>query len=112
MTQLRRSMIGGPYALVASEAVRHDACSHVQGRPIRDHLEGILGGPVIESRFAQTSMLVSIRGGDLELSLGQDISIGYSTHDGREVELYLTESFTFQVLDPAVMVFFSEQRDR
>jgi len=40
---------------------------------------------------------VSRRGGDYELRLGQDLSIGYLTHDADHVELYFTESFTFAV---------------
>jgi len=37
------------------------------------------------------------RGGDYELRLGQDLSIGYLSHDAAEVQLYFTETFTFSV---------------
>ena len=40
-------------------------------------------------------MLLSTRGGDYELRLGQDVSIGYLSHDADSVQLYFTESFTF-----------------
>jgi uncharacterized linocin/CFP29 family protein len=53
------------------------------------------------------SMLVSVRGGDLELVLGQDLSIGYDSHTTDTVKLYFTESFTFRIVDPKVMIFFS-----
>jgi hypothetical protein len=36
--------------------------------------------------------------------LGQDFSVGYASHDRDKVELYLTESFTFRVLEPAAAV--------
>jgi uncharacterized linocin/CFP29 family protein len=50
------------------------------------------------------AFLISLRGGDLELTLGQDFSIGYEAHDGKTVRLFLTESFTFRVLDPSVIL--------
>jgi uncharacterized linocin/CFP29 family protein len=50
-------------------------------------------------------LLVSTRGGDYELTVGQDLSIGYASHDRTDVELYLTESFTFRVLEEKAAVF-------
>jgi uncharacterized linocin/CFP29 family protein len=46
-------------------------------------------------------VVVARRGGDFELTVGQDWSIGYKGHDKENVDLYLTESFTFRVLEPA-----------
>ena len=43
------------------------------------------------------ALLVSCRGGDYEFRLGQDLSIGYLSHDAERVELYFVESFTFAV---------------
>ena len=37
------------------------------------------------------AVLLSTRGGDYELTVGQDLSIGYTAHDRTTVELYLTE---------------------
>ena len=42
-------------------------------------------------------VVLSQRGGDAELTLGQDISIGYEHHDARKVRLFFSESFTFRV---------------
>ena len=47
----------------------------------------------IEGGFVLTS-----RGGDFELDIGQDISIGYSSHSSTAVELYFLETFTFRLL--------------
>jgi uncharacterized linocin/CFP29 family protein len=41
---------------------------------------------------------MSTRGGDFELDIGQDFSIGYLSHSAKTVELYLQETFTFRVL--------------
>jgi uncharacterized linocin/CFP29 family protein len=42
--------------------------------------------------------VVTARGGDFSLHLGQDLSIGYLSHTDSTVVLYLQESFTFQLL--------------
>ena len=49
-------------------------------------------------------VLLSVRGGDYELTVGQDLSVGYAAHDRETVELFLTESFTFRVLEPKAAV--------
>ncbi len=45
-----------------------------------------------------------MRGGDFELTVGGDWSIGYSDHTADVVRLYLQESFTFRVLSPEAAV--------
>jgi uncharacterized linocin/CFP29 family protein len=44
------------------------------------------------------AVVVSQRGGDFVLEIGEDLSIGYERHDADVVELYLVESFAFLVL--------------
>jgi uncharacterized linocin/CFP29 family protein len=77
----------------------------IDGRPMRRHVEYLIEGPVIFSPFIPHSMLVSIRGGDLELVLGEDVSVGFDGATKQQVDLYLTESFTFRVHDPNALVF-------
>jgi uncharacterized linocin/CFP29 family protein len=38
------------------------------------------------------------RGGDFDLHIGEDVSIGYLGHDDKKVRLYLEESLTFLLL--------------
>lgn len=104
-TQLYKSMIEGPYALVVPENVWRYLASMIDGRPMRRHVEYLIEGPVIFSPFIPHSMLVSIRGGDLELVLGEDVSVGFDGATKQKVDLYLTESFTFRVHDPNALVF-------
>ena len=49
-------------------------------------------------------VVLSRRGGDFRLVVGQDLSIGYSDHDADTVSLYLEESFTFRALEPDAAV--------
>jgi uncharacterized linocin/CFP29 family protein len=45
-----------------------------------------------------------MRGGDFVLENGEDISIGYRSHDEETIQLYLEESLTFRVLEPDAAV--------
>jgi uncharacterized linocin/CFP29 family protein len=42
--------------------------------------------------------VLTTRGGDFELHIGQDVSIGYLNHNDTAVRLYLQETFTFLLL--------------
>jgi uncharacterized linocin/CFP29 family protein len=42
--------------------------------------------------------VLSTRGGDFDLRIGQDFSIGYLSHTDAAVRLYLQETFTFLFL--------------
>jgi uncharacterized linocin/CFP29 family protein len=41
---------------------------------------------------------LTTRGGDFDLHIGQDFSIGYLSHNDASVRLYLQETFTFLLL--------------
>ena len=45
-------------------------------------------------------MVLSIRGGDFELVVGEDFSIGYLSHDAATVTMFIEESMTFRLLSP------------
>jgi uncharacterized linocin/CFP29 family protein len=53
----------------------------------------IIWAPAIAGAFVLTN-----RGGDFELHIGQDASIGYLSHNDAVVRLYLQETFTFLLL--------------
>ena len=65
------------------------------GYPIRDHLARLLDGEIIWAPALDGALMLSCRGGDHELRLGEDLSIGYLSHDAEHVQLYFQESFTF-----------------
>jgi uncharacterized linocin/CFP29 family protein len=52
----------------------------------------------------QGAAVVSQRGDDFVLEVGEDLSVGYTAHDADTVELYLVESFTFRVATPEAAV--------
>ena len=59
------------------------------------HIDRLLDGEVLWAPAIQGAVLLSTRGGDYELHLGQDLSIGYLSHDAESIELYLQETLTF-----------------
>ncbi|MER6943964.1 family 1 encapsulin nanocompartment shell protein [Nonomuraea sp. NPDC000554] len=63
----------------------------------------IIWAPVIDGAF-----LLSTRGGDFELHIGQDVSIGYLTHDATSVQLYFQETLTFLVCTGEAIVTMSQ----
>lgn len=96
---LRLAGVSGEYSLLLSADVYTSVAETTDhGYPIRDHLARIVqDGSIIWAPALDGALLVSERGGDFELSLGQDLSIGYLAHDAESVELYLQETLTFRV---------------
>ncbi len=106
LQSLLASGIGGPYALALdSERFRHViAAVERVGYPLREHLEKILDGPVVWVPGLSGATVVSLRGGDFIFDSGQDLAIGYDSHDADHVHLYLQESFSFHVATPEAAV--------
>jgi hypothetical protein len=69
-----------------------------------DHLRKITGGPLVWAPGVDGALVVSLRGGDFLLEVGQDLAIGYHAHDADSVHLYLVESFSFRVATPEAAV--------
>jgi uncharacterized linocin/CFP29 family protein len=100
LSALRLAGVGGPYALLTAAAIATELAETTDhGYPIRDHVARVLGhdGEIVWAPALSGAFLVSTRGGDYELYLGQDLSIGYLSHDDTSVRLYFQEAFTFLV---------------
>jgi uncharacterized linocin/CFP29 family protein len=104
ITKLRNASFDGPYTLIVSPEKWQLISSHFKGYPMKIQLEKLMGGQVILSHFIKESFLVPASATELSLVLGHDISIGYESHNAKEVRLYFTESFTFLINDPATVI--------
>lgn len=104
--QLRRNGIEGPYAMAIAPAgyTRIVETAEHGGYPLFEHLSRILGGQIHRAHGLDGAVVVSQRGGDFLLDVGQDLAIGYHDHDATEVHLYLEESFTFRAVEPDASV--------
>ena len=109
VARLKLAGVTGPYALAMGPRCYAGVVeqSEMGGYPVIKHLGLILDGPVIFAPGIDGAAVVSLRGGDFELVLGQDLSIGYLDHDRDSVELYLEESFTVKVGAPEAAVYLS-----
>ena len=66
-----------------------------QGYPVLEHLKRLVNGEIIWAPAIDGGSVLSTRGGDFDLYIGQDLSIGYLSHTDQVVRLYLQESLTF-----------------
>ncbi|MDP2376912.1 family 1 encapsulin nanocompartment shell protein [Reyranella sp.] len=99
LNKLRDDGVEGPFAVVLSEQLYRDLASSTdQGYPILNHVQRLIDGDVVWAPGLDGGAVISRRGGDFELSVGQDFSIGYLDHNAERVRLYLEESFAFLIL--------------
>ncbi|RCW49865.1 MULTISPECIES: family 1 encapsulin nanocompartment shell protein [unclassified Halanaerobium] len=76
-----------------------------KGYPLKRKVEEMVeNGALLVPDLGNRGLLVSERGGDFELTVGQDISLGYTGYEGDEVELFFLETFTFRVNGPEAAV--------
>ena len=104
--RLLGSGVAGPYGLALGEQEHRRAIEAVGrgGYPVLEHLRQIIDGPIVWAPGVRGAVLVSQRGGDFLFDCGQDLSIGYDSHDERAVHLYLQMSFSFQAVTPDAAV--------
>jgi uncharacterized linocin/CFP29 family protein len=104
--QLLRNGIGGPYALALGNEEYKQVVETAEngGYPLLEHLRKIIDGPIVWAPGVGGAVVVSLRGGDFVFESGQDLSIGYESHHGETVRLYLEESFSFHVATPEAAV--------
>jgi len=102
---IQEAEISGPYALVlGTEPYKWLMAGDPNAYPLRDRIKAMVSGGIHWSPVLEGGAVLSRRGGDFEMTVGQDLTIGYKLHNAREVELYFTESFAFRVLEPAAAV--------
>lgn len=99
VSRLRLAGVEGPYALVlGQDAYTNASGGSEDGYPVHDHLERLVDGGIIWAPGIAGGLVLSTRGGDFELEIGQDLSIGYLSHSDTAVTLYIQESLTFRAL--------------
>lgn len=101
LRKLRNEGVDGPYAIALGPrcwAGLHS--TSIGGYPVIEHVRKLVDGPIVSAPGVDGAVVMSTRGGDFELTTGQDFSIGYLDHTAHTVTLYLQESFTFRVLVP------------
>lgn len=99
LSQLRLAGVNGPYtALLGAEAYTLLAETVDHGYPVLDHVKRLVDDKIVWAPAIEGAFVLTTRGGDFDLHIGQDLSIGYLSHTDETVRLYLQETFTFLLL--------------
>ena len=105
VTRLRAAGVDGPYAIALGQQCYTGLTETTKGGyPVIQHVRRLVDGPIVWAPAVEGAVVLSTRGGDFELSVGQDFSLGYLDHGKDRVRLYIQESFTFQPLSPQAAV--------
>ena len=108
LSQLRLVGVNGPYSVLLG-ADEYTALTETRdhGYPVLEHVKRIVDGNIVWAPALEGAVVLTTRGGDFELYVGQDASIGYLSHTESSVRLYLQETLTFRVLTSEAAVVLS-----
>jgi uncharacterized linocin/CFP29 family protein len=97
---LRLAGVDGPYAIAMGPRYYTGLTQAVGdgGYPVLNVVRKLVDGPLVWAPAVNGAVVLSLRGGDFELTVGRDLSIGYQSHTDKTVRLYLIESMAFRVL--------------
>jgi uncharacterized linocin/CFP29 family protein len=99
LSQLRLQGVNGPYSvLLGADAYTALSETSDSGYPVLQHIRRIVETEIIWAPAINGAVVLTTRGGDFDLHIGQDLSIGYLSHTDTSVKLYLQETFTFLML--------------
>jgi uncharacterized linocin/CFP29 family protein len=99
LSQLRLVGVNGPYSvLLGADAYTALAETSDHGYPVLEHVKRLVDDKIIWAPAIAGAFVLTTRGGDFDLHIGQDVSIGYLNHTDAAVRLYLQETFTFLLL--------------
>jgi len=102
--KLKEDSIEGPYMLLASHKLWQALNIQGEGYPLMKRVSSIFESGVVLVPHIQGALVVSTRGGDFELTLGQDFCIGYESTMENKVRLFIAESLTFRIIEPKAVV--------
>jgi uncharacterized linocin/CFP29 family protein len=99
LSQLRLVGVNGPYSVVLGAAT-YTALAEASdnGYPVLEHVRRLVETEIVWAPAIEGAVVLTTRGGDFDLHVGQDVSIGYLSHTDTAVRLYLQESLTFLLL--------------
>lgn len=96
VSQLRLAGVNGPYRLLLGEKSFTEVSAATEsGYPVLRDIQQLVDGEIIWAPAIEGAVVLTTRGGDFELYIGQEVSIGYLDHSEAAVRLYLQETLTF-----------------
>jgi len=111
LSQLRLVGVNGPYAaLLGAEAYTALSETSDHGYPVLEHVKRLVDDKIFWAPAIDGAFVLTTRGGDFELHIGEDLSIGFLSHTDAAVRLYLEETFTFLLLTSEASVALSSPK--
>ena len=113
LNQLRLVGVNGPYSvLLSADAYTALAETSDNGYPVLEHVKKLVKDEIIYAPAIAGAFVLTTRGGDFDLHIGQDVSIGYLSHTDNIVRLYLQETFTYLLLTTEAAVALAPPAER
>jgi len=97
----------GPFVLIVGEEVFKRLNTSGQVYPLFNQIESLINGKILLNPVIKGAFLFPYDNKNFELTIGQDFSIGYDSHDAETIKLFITESLTFRVLDENIIVSYT-----
>ena len=103
---LRLAGVDGPYGIALGPRYYAGLTQATGdgGYPVLNVVRKLVDGPLVWAPAVKGAVVLSLRGGDFELTIGTDVSIAYQSHTEKVVRLYLVETMAFRVLTPEAAV--------
>lgn len=99
VNHLERKYAHKPFDLIVCPETLAKIRSSISVKNLYEVIEDTIGGSIILSNAIKGAILIPRNDEDLQLIIGEDLKIGYQNSDGRNINLYITESFTSRILD-------------
>jgi uncharacterized linocin/CFP29 family protein len=113
LSQLRLVGVNGPYSvLLGTDAYTALSETSDHGYPVVEHIKRQVDGEIIWAPAISGAFVLTTRGGDFGLYIGEDVSIGYQSHNDKTVRLYLEETFTFLLLTTEASVVLNANKSK
>ncbi len=103
---LRLAGVDGPYGIALGPRYYAGLTQATGdgGYPVLNVVRKLVDGPLVWAPAVKGAVVLSLRGGDFELTVGNDVSIAYQSHTDKAVRLYLVETMAFRVITPEAAV--------
>jgi uncharacterized linocin/CFP29 family protein len=111
---LRLAGVDGPYAIALGPRY-YTGLTHATGDggyPVLNVVRKLVDGPLVWAPAVNGAVVLSVRGGDFELTVGRDLSVGYHGDTETTVRLYVVESMAFRVLTPEAAVALTHKDEK
>jgi len=83
------------HCLLGTEPYNRDRGATDDGYPVLQHIQRLVDGKIIWAPAIEGGVVLTTRGGDFQLSIGQDLSIGYLSHSQAQFNSISQETLTF-----------------